>query len=193
MPADRTELAQRLAAARPADTSRGLSFNRVFQLVREQLDDEAARRCDPERKGARVDFFHYPVADYLRVAWDALDLLEPRLGGVDAVWARLGRNTIGGFLSSALGRTLFALSGRDPRRVVSAGPSGYRSAVTYGERTLRWLGERHARFSFRRDFIVPAYHRAIILTALEATEARNPTVDVTVLGLLDSDYEIRWE
>jgi uncharacterized protein (TIGR02265 family) len=193
MPVDREELKQRLAATTDADRSRGLSFNRLFLLVRERLGDEAARRCDPQGKASRVDFFSYPVADYLRIAWDAADLLEPKLGGVEAVWAALGRLTVTGFLSSALGKTLFALAGRDPRRVVSAGPSGYKSAVSYGERKLEWLAERHARIAFRRDFMVPAYHRAVMLTALEATEARSPRVEVRVLGLLDADYDITWE
>ncbi len=193
MPADRNDLAQRLAAVTPADTSRGLSFNRVFLLLRERLGEEAARRCDPQGKGSRVDFFSYPVSDYLRVAWDAADLLEPALGSVEAVWDALGRVTVNGFLSSALGKTLFALAGRDPRRIVAAGPSGYRSAVSYGERSLTWLGEKRARISFRRDFMVPTYHRAVMLAALEASEARNPKVEIRVLGLLDSDFELSWE
>lgn len=193
MPADRDELRRRIAATTKADVSRGLSFNRLFMLVRERLGDEAVRGCDPERKGSRVDFFSYPVAEYLRIAWDAADLLEPKLGSIDAVWNELGRVTVRGFLSSAIGKTLFALTGKDPRRIVSAGPSGYRSAVSYGERKVEWLGEKHARMTFRRDFMVAAYHRAVIATALEASDARNARVEARVLSLLDSDYDIVWE
>ena len=193
MPADREELERRIAATTDADTSRGLSFNRVFMLVRQRLGDDAARSCDPQRKGSRVDFFGYPVADYLRIAWNATDLLEPKLGSVAAVWTELGALTVTGFLASALGRTLFAMAGRDPRRIVAAGPSGYRSAVSYGERTVEWVGERHAVLRFRRDFIPPPYHRAVMLTALRASEARNPRVAATVLGLLDSDYDVTWD
>src|SRR5512133_2882720 len=141
MPADRRDLERRLAATPDADTSRGLNFNRLFQLVREQLGDEAARACDPQRKASRTDFFSYPVAEYLRIAWDAADRLEPRLGSVDAVFAELGKRTVMGFLSSTFGRTVFTLAGRDPRRFVAAGPAGYRSAVSYGERTVVWKGE----------------------------------------------------
>ncbi len=192
MPADRKDLALRIAATTPADTSRGLNFNRLFGLVRDRLGKEAARACDPEGKGSRIDFFSYPVSDYLRIAWDAADRLERTLGSVDAFWEELGRRTVTGFLSSALGRTLFAIAGRDPRRLISAGPSGYRSAVSYGERTVKWLGERHARLEFRRDFMVPAFHRAVILTALESSDARTPKVEARALGLLDSDYDITW-
>ena len=193
MPADRRDLEQRLAATTDADTSRGLNFNRLFDLVREQLGDEAARACDPQRKASRTDFFSYPVAEYLRIAWDAVGRLEPVLGGADAVFEELGRRTVTGFLSSVLGRTLFTLAGRDPRRFVSAGPAGYRSAVSYGERSVEWLGDRRARMVFKRDFMPPAFHRAVILAGLGASDAKAPRVEAKATGLLDSEYDVTWE
>ncbi len=193
MPADRTDLRNRIAATTPADTSRGLNFNRLFQLVCEKLGEEAARACDPDGKASRVDFFSYPVRDYLTIAWDAADRLEPVLGGVNAVWEELGRRTVTGFLSSVIGRTIFAMSGKDPRRVVSAGPSGYRSAVSYGERTVEWLGATHAKMTFKRDFMVPQFHRCVILTGLEVCGVKNPRVEAHATGLLDSEYDISWE
>jgi uncharacterized protein (TIGR02265 family) len=193
MPADRRDLEQRVAAATDADTSRGLNFNRLFDMVREHLDEGAAKAIDPQRKASRTDFFSYPVAEYLRIAWDAADRLEAKLGGVDAVWAELGRRTVTGFLASVLGRTIFAIAGNDARRIVSAVPSGYRSAVSYGERSVEWLGEKRAHMVFRRDFMVPAFHRSVMLAALDASDARNPTVVARATGLLDSEYDISWE
>jgi uncharacterized protein (TIGR02265 family) len=193
MPADRKDLERRLALCKDSDTSRGLNFNRLFDLVRERAGDEAARWCDPHGRAARTDFFSYPVSDYLTVAWNAADRLETHLGSVEAVWTELGRRTVTGFLASTLGRTIFAIAGRDPRRIVSAGPAGYRSAVSYGERTVEWKGERAARMVFRGDFMVPAFHRAVMQAALEASDATNPRVEGRALGLLDSEYELRWE
>jgi uncharacterized protein (TIGR02265 family) len=193
MPADRKDLQRRLAECKDSDTSRGLNFNRVFDLVREHLGEDAARWCDPQGKGSRTDFFSYPVAEYLQVAWNAADRLEARLGTVDAVWEELGRRTVAGFLGSVLGRTISAIAGRDPRRIVSAGPSGYRSAVSYGERTVEWRGEKAARLVFRRDFMVPAFHRAVMQAALESSDAQNPRVQARATGLLDSEYDLSWE
>jgi uncharacterized protein (TIGR02265 family) len=193
MPVDRRDFERRLAECKDADTTRGLNFNRLFDMVRDHLGDETARMCDPQGKASRTDFFAYPVAEYLKAAWNAADQLEPRLGSVDAVWTELGRRTVTGFLASVLGRTIFAIAGRDPRRIVSAGPSGYRSAVSYGERTVEWRGERAARMVFRRDFMVPAFHRAVIQAALEASDATNPRVEARALGLLDSEYDIAWD
>lgn len=193
MPVDRKDLERRLAHCTDSDTSRGLNFNRLFDLVRERLGDEAARRCDPQGKAARTDFFSYPVADYLRIAWDAADRLEPAFGSTDAVFDELGRRTVTGFLSSVLGRTIFAIAGRDPRRFVSAGPAGYRSAVSYGDRSVEWLGEKRARMIFKRDFMPPTFHRAVILAGLGASDAKAPRVEARATGLLDSEYDISWE
>ncbi len=193
MPSDRRELQLRIAATTDADTSRGISFNQLFGMVRDHLGDEAARSCDPQRKGSRVDFFSYPIAEYLRIAWDAADMLEKRLGGVEAVFGELGRRTVRGFLGSVLGKTMFSMAGKDPRRLVAAGPSAYRAATSYGERTVEWLGDKHALLTFRRDFMVPAYHRGVMLAALEMSDARNPRVDVKVLSLIDAQYDLRWD
>jgi uncharacterized protein (TIGR02265 family) len=193
MPVHRADLERRLAECTDADTSRGLNFNRLFDLVRDRLGDAAARACDTQGKGSRVDFFSYPVSDYLRIAWRAAGLLQGPLGGMDAFWTELGRRTVKGFLSSVLGRTIFAIAGRDPRRFIAAGPSGYRSAVSYGERRVDWKGEKAARMVFKRDFMVPAFHRSVILTALEASDAKNPRVVAHASGLLDSEYDISWE
>jgi uncharacterized protein (TIGR02265 family) len=193
MPTDPHDLARRVAACTDSDTTRGLNFNTLFAMVRAELGREAAVALDPERKGSRVDFFAYPVSGYLRVAFAAVDRLEHQLGGVDAVWDHLGRRTVTGFLDSVVGKTMFALAGRDPRRVLSAGPSGYRAAVSYGQRRMEWLGPMQGVMRFERDFMPPVFHRGVILAALEATDAKSPTVEARAVGELCSEYRIRWQ
>ena len=192
MPVDRADLEQRIAAATPADTSRGLNFNTLFHLVRERLGEDAAKRCDPAGRGSRIDFFSYPVAEYLRALAPAIEKLGPLLGGADGVLDELGRRTGGGFLSSALGKTILTLAGRDPRRLVSSGPAAYRGAVSYGERTVEWLGDKHARMVFKRDFMPPAFHRGVVLGVLATTAAKSPSVVARADGLLDSTYDVSW-
>lgn len=193
MPADRNDLARRLAECRDSDTSRGLNFNRLFDLVREHLGEEAARACDPQGKGSRIDFFSYPVSEYLQIAWYAADRLEPKLGSADAVFEELGRRTVTGFLASTIGRTIFALAGHDPRRFVAAGPAGYRAAVSYGERKVEWKGPTSARMIFKRDFMPPVFHRSVIIAGLEASDAKRPRVEGRATGLLDSEYDVSWD
>jgi uncharacterized protein (TIGR02265 family) len=193
MPVDRNDLARRIAAATAADTSRGLNFNTVFGLLADRLGDPEARKLDPQGKGRRVDFFSYPIAEYLAITWDAADRLEPALGTTEAVFRELGRRTVTGFLSSMLGKTVFAMAGRDPRKVLSNGPSGYRSAVSYGERKVEFLGERRARMRFSRDFMPSAFHATVVETALLATDARQVRVIPRDTDFMCSEYEISWE
>ena len=192
MPADREDLRRRIEATAEADTSRGLNFNTLFALVRDLAGEDAARACDPDGKAHRVDFFSYPVASYLAIAWAAADRLEARLGSVDAVFEELGRRTVTGFLASVIGKTVFAMAGRDPHKIVAAGPAGYKTAVSYGERSVVWLDDRHARMIFRRDFMPPVFHAAVIRTALQSTEARDVRVFARATGFLEAEYDVSW-
>ena len=193
MPADRDDLARRIAATTADDTSRGLNYTTLFTMVREQLGADAAIQVDVLGKGHRVDFFSYPVAEYLTTTWNALDRLEAPMGGVDAVLAELGRRTIAGFFASAIGRTVFAISAKDPRRIVSGGPAGYRSAVSYGDRSVQWDGPTRGRMTFKRDFMPPVFHQHVILAALHVCNAPNARVVGRETGFLDSVYEIEWD
>lgn len=193
MPADRNELAQLIAVATPTDTSRGLNFNTVFDLVKDMAGEDAVKKLDPNGKGKRIDFFAYPITEYLPITWDAADRLELKLGSTDGFFRELGRRTVSGFLGSLLGRTVLAMSGRDPRRVLASGPAGYRSAVSYGERKVEFLGERSARMSFERDFMPAAFHIAVIETALKATDLRTVRVTGRDLAFMCSEYQIAWE
>ena len=51
-------------------------------------------------KGHRVDFFSYPIGEYLQCAWNVQDRLEPLLGSGEAVLQELGRRTETGFLDA---------------------------------------------------------------------------------------------
>ena len=193
MPADRNDLDRRVAATTPADTSRGLNYTSMFALVRDELGDAAVRAIDVRGSGKRSDFLSYPIAEYLACAWNVIDRLEDRYGGPEGVLHELGRRTFTAFLNSMIGRTVYAIHGRDPARILSTAATSYRAAVSYGERTTEHLGPKVSRITFIRDFMPPAFHRAVILTAMQATEARRPRVTATAASLLDSVYEVEWE
>ena len=193
MPADRGDLEARMAAATPADTSRGINWRSAFGLLRDLEGEEAARACDPLGRGWRVDLFSYPIGEYLTLAWNAVDRLEARLGGVDAVFEALGRRTIADHLGSALGRTLYAIAGRDVRRMIANVPNGYRATVSYGERTVEWQGERHAHFVFRRDFLVPAFHCGVLAGGAEGMGARSVKAQGRAIGFLSAEFDLTWE
>jgi uncharacterized protein (TIGR02265 family) len=192
MPADRADLAARLAAATTGDTVRGLIFEGVFDLLRQHGGDPDALACDPTGRGKRADFLSYPVADYLRLAWAAADRLEPALGGVDAAFYQMGYRATANVLGSTLGATLLTF-GRSPRTLLAQSPSAYKATVSYGQRILTWIGPHHARLEFVRDFLVVPFHCGVFQAVLDATGAKGGRVEGRVTGFMQAVYEIAWE
>ncbi len=193
MPADRIDLQQRLAAASPKDTVRGLIFNSILSLLQEAEGEEAARSCDPTRAGSRVDFFSYPASDLLLLTWNAADRLEVKLGGVDQALFHFGYRAVKKLLDSLMGKTLLTIAGGSPRKLMGQLPAAYRTTVSYGERSVEWLGERSCRVLYRRDLFPPSYHRGLLTAGLEVTGARSPRVEGRQTGTLDLVLEVAWE
>ena len=186
-------LEQLLALASPTDTCRGLFFNGVLDAARALGGEELRAMCFRavgERKF--VDFFSYPVTDFLRAVFLASETLGPTLGGVESVMHQLGRRGTGDFLCSTVGKTMLALAGTDPYRLLSTVPSGCRASLSYGERSVERLGERHARLMARRDFLPLSYNEGLLTAALEQSSAREIRVQGHRRAPLDVDYEVRW-
>jgi uncharacterized protein (TIGR02265 family) len=85
------------------------------------------------------------------------------------------------------------MSGRNPRRLLGSAPSGYRGAVSYGERKVEWTGPRQGRLVSKRDFMPAVFHAAVLLEALRATDAVRPRVTWRESGFLDAVYEFEWD
>ncbi len=187
------ELEQLLPLTTPTDTCRGMFFNGVLDAARTLGGEEVRAKCFVASGEKRfVDFFSYPVADFLKTIFTAADLLGPRHGGRDAVFLNLGRRATEDFLNSTVGKTMMALAGNDPRRLLSSFPNAYRASLSYGERTLEWKGDQHARLMARNDFLPVPYQEGVLLAALERSSARRPRVSGHRLGVLDVDYDISW-
>jgi uncharacterized protein (TIGR02265 family) len=192
MPADPADLARRLALTTPADTARGLTFNAMFDVIRERGGEAAAKACDPGGTARRIEFFAFPVADFLRCAWCAAERLEGQLGGWEAVFREFGRRTTTGVLASVVGRTLTTISGRSPRQLLQNAPAGYRTTVSYGDRRVTFPAETHAVFAFTGDFMHPAYHAGVLGAAAEAVGGAEVASTWRQTGPLDAVIEVRW-
>ena len=187
-------LGLRLAATTPQDTARGLTFNALFDAIEEHLGREAAVALDPARKGHRTEFFSFPVSDFLRISFAAADRMERKLGTVDAVFDAFGYRATANVLGSMVGATILALSGKNGvRALLGQAPMVYRSAVSYGDRRVDWIGERHARFTFEHDFLVPPYHCGVFLAAVDAVGAKLEKLEGRSTGLLSAVYEVAWK
>ncbi|HVG63022.1 MAG TPA: DUF2378 family protein [Hyalangium sp.] len=191
------EYERRIAHATPQDTARGLFFNGVKAAVVSLGGEASMQQCQTLLSDARferrfIDFSSYPVADFLQMALAASQVLAPQLGGHEKTQRRLGMQAMRDFLNSMAGRTLLLLSGDSPKRVMGNLVSGYRSAVSYGERSVTLQGENSARVSMKRDFMLPLYNEGVLLALLEAVHAKNPQVRARPISLLDCDYDLSW-
>jgi uncharacterized protein (TIGR02265 family) len=187
------DLEHLLTLTTPADTCRGMFFNGMLEAVRALGGEELRARCYVAAGAKRyVDFFSYPVADFLKAIFTAADLLGPKHGGRDAVMTLLGRRATEDFHQSTVGKTMLALAGTDPLRVVNSFPSAFRAAVSYGNRTVEHLGDKQARLVMRRDFLPVAYNEGVLTYSMEQSSAKELVVRGHRLAPLDVDYDIRW-
>lgn len=191
MPADRSDLAARLAATTREDTIRGLAFNSAFDVVREHADEATILLCDPTGKGKRSDFISYPVADFLGVLWAVADRLERKVGGPDEVFFQVGYRATAGVLGSMLGHTLLTF-GRTPKAVMTQVPTAFKATAGYGQRFVTWQGERHATVEFEREFLPVAYLRGALRAGLDATGATNPVVEAQDARFMRVVFDVTW-
>lgn len=188
-----SDLAERLREAGDADTCKGMFFNGVLATIGRHLPESSCaevRRLLPEKK--YVDFFNYPIATLLPPAFATLERLAPGHGGFDAAARLLGKQAIEDFLATPVGRTLVAVSGGEPRQLMRATPTAYRTAVSYGAREASFPAPTRCLLTFRRDFMPHAYHEGALLAALRALGLAEAIVTGTRVGLLDADFDVRW-
>jgi len=187
------DLEERLALATRDDTARGLFFNGALGAVKVLGGDAAVQRClaaAGEKKF--VDFFNYPVTAFLKLAFTAAEVMGPQLGGFDVALRRMGVQATADFLSSAAGKTLLLLAVNNPKRMLSNLHSGYRAAVSYGERGVRWTGETSGVFTMKRDFMTPEYHEGVLQAVIEAVGGKDVRVSGQKTGPLDAEYVLSW-
>ncbi|QRO02999.1 DUF2378 family protein [Archangium violaceum] len=182
-----------MGAAPEGATVRGLIFNAVFKLVAQHLGEKTSTELRATiAKKPLVDFFSYPVRDFLKVLYGAGELLSPRYGSIDDAIRACGAAAIGGFFQSSVGKTLTNIIGKgDPKRLLSSSPTAYGTAVSYGQREYTALGERRVRLHFRGDMQPVEFHQGLLEEALRAVGCPG-RVEVKKLGLDEAEYLIEW-
>ncbi|AKQ70635.1 hypothetical protein A176_007547 [Myxococcus hansupus] len=187
------ELRQRCALATPDDTARGMFFRGVLETVRRvggASMEQLCRQSLPEKR--YIDFFSYPITQFLPLAFQAAGLLSESCGSLSAAHRLMGEKATHDFLESVAGRTMLMLAYDEPRLLLGQLPTGFLAAVSYGERSMVWTGPRSGRFVMKRDFMPAPYHEGVLRAALEAVGARDIVVQGRELGLLDTEFALSW-
>ncbi|AEI63845.1 DUF2378 family protein [Corallococcus macrosporus] len=188
------DLEARLALATKDDMARGLFFNGVVSAVRTLGGDAAVERCLAASGESRfIDFFNYPVAAFLKMSFTAAQVMSAEHGGFEGALRRMGVVATTDFLSSAAGKTLLLLASDSPKRLVGNLHSGYRAAVSYGERGVKWTGDTSGIFTMKRDFMPPAYHEGTLQAVIEAVGGKQVQVHGRQTGPLDTEYTLSWQ
>lgn len=183
-----------MALATPSDTARGMFFNGALEVVRKQGGEALVQRCraaTEERK--YIDFFNYPVANFLQLCLATVNAVGPQLGGCEATLRWIGEQSAKDFLSSMAGKTMLLLAGNQVQRILTQLPSGYRTAVSYGVRRMECSEQNSGRFVIEGDFMPHAYHEGILRAVMVAMEVRDFRIQGRATGPLDSEYEIAWK
>ncbi len=195
MPSNKTELAQRIELTRPEHTVRGFIFNALFALLSERVGSKAMARLEDEvRLKKPIDFFSYPAADFLRLLYSAVDLLEPHYGSVDDALRACGAATVNGFFESHVGNTLSKLVGRgDPKRAFSNTSTVYKTLVSYGTHDCEPLEGRRVRIVFRGDMQPMLFHEGSLKAALMAVGGgAQGVVEGTARALDHAEFLVSW-
>lgn len=187
---DEDDCVRRINLATAQDTCKGMFFNGVVQSVTRAGPDALAAWKRRAGKATWVDFFNYPITQFLPLAFHAAELVAPHQ--LDVGFRELGRQATRDFLATTVGKTLLMLTGNDPRRLMNSLASCYKTAVSYGQRTVNWQGTTRCVFAVRRDFMPHPYHEGVLLEAVETVGAKHVTAAGQRLDMLDIDYHLTW-
>jgi uncharacterized protein (TIGR02265 family) len=139
-----------------------------------------------------VDFFSYPAADFLRLLYTAVDVLEPRYPTTQDTFRACGASTVTGFFSSYVGNTLMKLVGLgDPKRVFSSVDTIYSTLVSYGKRSFEDLGESRIRLHYRGDMQPIYFHEGALTEALKVLRGNGKATGHAV-ALDYGEYILEW-
>jgi uncharacterized protein (TIGR02265 family) len=176
-------------------TVKAFILARLLDLAKEKLSPDELAKLEADlgvqHRLLKVAFFSdHPVELQIR--------LEERLAPV--VWGRsddqafylFGRQNFETFAASAVGRTMLALTGKDPKRIVMTS-LGILSRVMNGAQIeVVDRGPRDVSFRFRNNPYRPLGWQGVIDATLEHAGVK-PKVQLIQHGGGDTEYLISWE
>ncbi len=188
------DLEQRLAQATPDKMCRGMFLKGILQVVRSLGDEAALQRCITAGGEARLtDFFNYPAASQVRMVFAAADVLGARNGGIEEGLRLLGRQATSDFLNSLAGKTMLALTGKNPTKMLNSLPTAFRASNNYGQHSVEWTGPSSGRFVLKGDLMPEPYNSGIVEAVLMIADLRQPRVVGRQVALLDCECVFSWE
>jgi uncharacterized protein (TIGR02265 family) len=188
------ELRRRLAYVTPTDTTRGLFFNSVLEVVRQLGDEAAVQHCLEESGEKRfVALFNYPVSTLLRMAYAGARRLSNDSRNFEEVMRQMGYLSSRSFASSTMGQILLRQILGQPRRLLETLPAAHRMTTNVGECKVRWTGHTSAVVLITRDILPHPYMEGSLQGSFEVAKVPGLLVRARPLANLDTEYALSWE
>ncbi len=174
----------RIAAIPPGANARGM----FFQFLVDALDPRVAAQIEAPKF---IAFKSYPLRDYVTLLARASRAAFPHVSASEAV-RRLGRSVYPSYARTLTGTAVFAIAGRNYRRVVELCPRAYEIGMTPGSVRVRSLTHGHAIVELREIWNVPEFHQVGVWEGAMEVCGVTGTIETRVIDHSSVDFDVRW-
>jgi len=172
-------------AAIPAHaTVRGM----FLQFLVESLGARAAEQLQVPRY---IAFKSYPMRDYVSLLARGSRIVFPGVAPAEAV-RRLGRVVYPNYARTMTGTAVFAVAGRDFRRIVELCPRAYQIGMTPGDVKVRSISDGHAFVELREIWNLPEFHQVGVWEGAMEVCGVTGTIATHRLRHGAVDFDVRW-
>jgi uncharacterized protein (TIGR02265 family) len=175
-------------------TIKAFILARLLDLAKEKLSPEEFAGLEAElgvqHRSLKLGFFSdHPVELQIKVE----ERLAPLVWGRsdDQAYYLFGRQNFETFAASAVGRTLLALTGKDPKRILMTSLHILSRVMTGAKIEVSDRGPKDVSFRFRNNPYRPLGWMGVVDATLEHAGVR-PTVRLLDHGGGDTEYLISW-
>lgn len=168
------------------------SFEGLIRALGDQLDERCAGRLKQVGVNAKGSLAPaYPLDVWVGALRVAADTLAPEVPLEEGA-AVVGRRFVQGFSSTLIGNALLAtvrLLG--PERMLARMTRNLRTGTNYLEAHIEQLGPTHYALTCR-PVVVAGFYVGVFLAGLEASGARQPSVQIVRHQGEEAVYDIAW-
>jgi uncharacterized protein (TIGR02265 family) len=185
-------LEQALHACPVKATTLGTFFQFIHTSLKKRPTDAVRAACEGQPTLRWVPFKQYPLRDFMRLAYHAVDALYPEMPRGEGL-RRIGWMSYPSFASTMAGRVVLFAFGQRMEDVFSAGPKSYRLGLPNAAVVSRRLGERHYRLEMREvHSFAETYHCGVVEGVILAHGSK-PDVRVRRYARsCDVDFDVGW-
>lgn len=174
---------ERLAAIPREAVVRGM----FLQLLVDSIDPEQLAKL-PKRR--YLAFKNYPVREYVELLLTVSQCRRSK-SPADCV-RRLGWRVYPSYSKTISGTAIFAVAGRDFRRVIELSPAAYKVGMSPGSVQIRSLDAQHARVELRQIYNLPDLHQVGIWEGAMQTCGVEGRIQTEIIDYGAVNFEVSW-